>query len=490
MTPIHPTAFRVTAEAKVGFAFRLIARFAFLFQQCRFYGLSLQHDGMDLSPGVNITDPGKAAQVAYWWQYVWVSLLLISPWLVGCVFQIAPRLSTTLYEVQQPHLRVLLDILYPQSRNYTGKHVHERPGKVAQYVAFWAIVLTGKFWFSYLFEVRPLALPALELSDDLINLPGQNAVKTGLLIVARWAPFVAIYMLDTIIWYSVAAGLTGVLVGLSEKLGQVQTFSAVRSHFMRVAESFSSRLVFRHDDPRPSCRRKESTLTELKMPRTYTSSKQNLLELEAGEAQPLVPRPQLGYRSMSSGGDFMDVATSKWKDFAKIWNAVVDNLRQTDVINNDERDMLKFHMYDNARVTFSKPIYLPVFQTAGSVEKAERICSEKGKQYRDAVDAENLAQQREVEATLWAELREDATMYEAVTETVELGLFLLERVLGDAHKTDVGTIKQAVETLFEQHQAGAEGSDEETGGTWAAASILHSVRIEQVCPVLWSRVMM
>lgn len=491
--PPTPTAFRVTPAAKYGFAFRLIARFAFLFQQCRFYGLSLQHDGMDLSPGVNIRDPSKAAQVAYWWQYVWVSLLLLSPWLVGCLFQVAPRASTWLYETQQPHVRVLLDILYPQSRNYTGKRVHERPGKVVQYVAFWAIVLTGKFWFSYLFEVRPLALPALELSDDLVNLPGQNAFKTGLLIVARWAPFVAIYALDTIIWYSVAAGLTGVLVGLQEKLGQVQTFSGVRSHFMRVAESFSSRLVFRHDDPRASCRRKESTLTELKMPRTYTSSRNNLLALEASaaaaeETQPLVspaagamPRPQLGYRSMSSGGDFMDVATSKWKDFAKIWNAVVDNLRQTDVINNDERDMLKFHMYDKASVPFSKPIYLPVFQTAGSVEKAERICSEKGKQYRDA---ENEPQKREVEAALWAELREDATMYEAVSETLELGLFLLEHVLGGAHFTDVQTIKQAVETLFEQqHQPGAgAGGDEEMGGggAWATKSILESLKIEEV----------
>lgn len=479
----------------MGFAFRLIARFAFLYQQCRFYGLSLQHDGMDLSPGVNIGD--KAAQVQAWWQYVWLSLLLLSPWLVGCLLQVAPRLSTTLYETQNPHLRALLDVLFPLSRNYTGKRVHERPSKVVQYVAFWAIVLTGKFYFSYLFEVRPLALPALELSDDLINLPGQSAFKTTVLIVARWAPFVAIYMLDTIIWYSVAAGLTGVLVGLDEKLGQVKTFSSMRSHFMRVAESFSSRLVFRHDDPRPSCRRKESTLTELKMPRTYTSSRNNLRELAtaAEEAQPLVSsaagagvsspmaRPQLGYRSMSSGGEFMDVATSKWKDFAKIWNAVVDNLRQTDVISNDERDMLKFHLYEESQHRFNKNLYLPVFQTAGSVEKAERICSEKGKQYRDVERKDNPhadAQRRDVEASLWKELSEDATMCEAVTETIELGLFLLEKVLGDAHHRDVQTIKEAVETLMSQ--AAGTGGDEEQGGAggWAAKSILESVKLEDV----------
>ncbi len=459
--------------------------------------MSLQHDGMDLTPGVDMAD--KAVQTRAWWQYVWLSLILLGVWAVDCLFQLWPSLSSRLFEAQNARLRVLLQIVFPQTRNYTGKHVHERESRVLVYMGFWAVVLSFKFWFSYYFEVRPLALPALELSDDLINIPGGSTAKTVMLIVARWAPFIAIYMLDTIIWYSVAAGLVGVLVGLDEKLGQVLDFAGIRSHFMRVPESFTSRLLFRHDDQRPSCRRKESTLTELKMPRKYTSSRNDLRELLGGaaeESQPLVPtaassssasasapppgRPQLAYRSMSSGGDFLDVATSKWKDFAHVWNAVVRNLRETDVISNDEKAMLSFHHFDKLGVSLSKPIYLPVFQTAGYVEQAERLCSEKGNQYREEFkkgqSAEHQAKMREAEASLWQMLKNDVSMQEAVSEAVELGLFLVEHLLGDKHAADVAKIKENLETLLE----GATGGDEEQGAGAAGRSILHFIQLEEV----------
>ena len=40
--------------------------------------------------------------------------------------------------------------------------------------------------------------------------------------------------------------------------------------------------------------------------------------------------------------------------------------------------MLLFHMFEG----LTKPIYLPVFQTAGSIERAVHLCEEKGQAFR------------------------------------------------------------------------------------------------------------
>lgn len=67
--------------------------------------------------------------------------------------------------------------------------------------------------------------------------------------------------------------------------------------------------------------------------------------------------------------EFLDVRTQKWAAFAAVWNEVINQMRLSDVISNAERDMLKFHSFTNA----SKPVYLPIFQTAGCVERAVAV---------------------------------------------------------------------------------------------------------------------
>jgi hypothetical protein len=57
-----------------------------------------------------------------------------------------------------------------------------------------------QLWFSYSFEIYPIALPSLELFDDYMNFLHQSLPRTVILIVVRWLPFVVIYMLDTLIW--------------------------------------------------------------------------------------------------------------------------------------------------------------------------------------------------------------------------------------------------------------------------------------------------
>ena len=509
-------AFQVKLEAKCGLAFRLATRVMFLYYQVYFFGLSLADGGLDLLPEQRLTD--KAVQLHNWWQYVWVSLVLLAVWFVECAFQVVPRLSSWVFETRNPYFKALLDIVFPQSRNYTGKRVQEPERKVLVYMVFWFFVLGVKLWFSYNFEVGPLALPALELSDDLINIPGGSVLLTCGLIVARWLPFVAIYLLDTVIWYAIAAGTIGLLVGLDEKLGLVHDFASIRSNFMKTPEGFFSRLIFDAGDTRPKRGRKASAVAELGMPRKATSSSRtNLLGAAAtgfasvDERQPLIAssaaaaaaqqtlasrltgalNASRNYHSMSSGEAYFDVALHKWSKFAEVWNDVVNILRETDVISNAEQEMLVFHFFED----LSRPIYLPVFQTAGIVEKATRIIEEKGKQFRSLTETQTdgtgneesrLKAREAVARQLWAMFEADKTMTEALSETMELGIDIIERMLGEAHAADVRTAKNVVTEM----QGGiyldppAGGGDEEQGGAHVRSTrqtlLLEVVKVEQV----------
>jgi hypothetical protein len=152
------------------------------------------------------------------------------------------------------------------------------------------------------------------------------------------------------------------------------------------------------------------------MPRRFPSSKNDLTTLEA---QPLLTAGGLKSRNMSyttpplhptnphSGREdpfFALAGTKKWRVFAESWNTIVSNLRETDIISNDERDMLVFHFFqdkhfqpDPSSATsaassnamdeeFAKPVYLPVFQTAGCVERAMHVCEEMGTRFRALED--------------------------------------------------------------------------------------------------------
>ena len=520
-------AFKTRREAKHGVMLRLITRFVFLFFQVKFYGLSLEGGGLDLRPAQHLS--AKSVQLENWWMYVWISVALHTVWFIECVFQCWPYLSTLVFECRNHYVKALLDIVFPQSRNYTGKRVHEPFKKWCVYSFFWLFVISVKIAFSYQFEVTPLALPALELADDQVNFLDQNLYLTIVLIVVRWLPFVAIYMLDMIIIYSLAAGVVGLVVGLIEKLGQVRDFSGIRDNFMRTPESFFSRLIFNADDTRNKRSRKASAVSDLGMPRRFTASRNDLLAAaaDAEERQPLVATLNAGvqrwtgtpnsggggarpyYQSVSSGEAFMDVGTVKWRAFSKAWNGVVENLRATDIINNDERDMLLFHFFTG----FAKDIYLPVFQTAGSVERAARLCGEKGKEFRALAEkgkelralaeqaelqmqngqhhqqqqqqqnpyqkamGNNKAEMKKVDDALWTGLSADRTMHEAVAETLELSLEFLVRMLGEDHVADVNNVKVTMERL----QEGTKVGDEEQGRPAGEKElILEGIKLEEV----------
>jgi hypothetical protein len=88
----------------------------------------------------------------------------------------------------------------------------------------------------------------------------------------------------------------------------------------------------------------------------------------------------------------------------------------------------------------SKPVYLPLFQTAGSVEVATHAFLESAGEYESADDAQGrLNIVDEFQGSL------DVTTWEAVSEAWELTVYFFREMLGGAHTTDVDVIVTALE---------------------------------------------
>ena len=57
--------------------------------------------------------------------------------------------------------------------------------------------------------------------------------------------------------------------------------------------------------------------------------------------------------------------------FAEAWNDVISAMRNSDVINDYEREVLADRFPG-----FSKPVYLPIFVTAGALERASAAAND------------------------------------------------------------------------------------------------------------------
>ena len=90
---------------------------------------------------------------------------------------------------------------------------------------------------------------------------------------------------------------------------------------------------------------------------------QAFLDESSVETTSTADETELRQRVESFLGD--DVG-QRWVIFARVWNDVIKHLRESDHLNNAEKEMYLFSTFD----WLSKPVYLPLFQTAGCVEVA------------------------------------------------------------------------------------------------------------------------
>lgn len=385
-----------------GSVFVLVARFLTLVYQTLYLMWAF-------SPQKGVYLGVEADSTFWWWQYIWLSLLVMIPYLIESLMQLVPSLATRLYTSQNDVMQSFLNILYPLSRLYVGKEVHESCFHAFVYVLFWTTLMAWKLFFSYIFEVYSMVLPSLELTDDYVNYPNQSFAKMILLLGMRWLPQFIVYTIDMSIWYAVWQAFAGTSVGLSDHLGDIRSMDDIRMNFGRAPEHFCKKLL----SPDAGSRRGSAA--------SFLGSSGNNL----AEAASLLGKDV--QRLQSYVNRLLDVRIQKWVMFSAAWNEIIDHFRQEDIVSDTERDNLKFSRF----IGFTQAVYLPVFQTAGVVEDV-------------LAELERPLDDMNSDATFFRKISENITMQTAVSEVWELGAFLLAQVLGPQHATDIRSIVNSV----------------------------------------------
>ena len=396
---------QLTGTAVCGSVFSLVARFLILVYQTLYliWAFSPQKGtylGIEADTGF------------WWWQYIWLSVFCMIPYLIEMFLQVWPALATRLYTSQNDYIQSFLNILYPLSRLYVGKEVHESFGHTAVYIFYWVTLICWKLFFSYIFEVYSMVQPSLQLTDDYLNYPNQSFAKMSVLLVIRWSPQFIVYLVDMSIFYAAWQAFAGTSVGFSDHLGDVRSIDDIRQNFGRAPENFCKKML----SPDAGSRRGSSA--------SFLGTSSNSL----GENSSLLgadPHKLQGYVNR-----LLDVRIQKWVMFSAAWNEIIDHFREEDIISNAESDNLKFSRFDG----FSQAIYLPVFQTAGVIESVLSQLERPSEEYKDPktgfISDEDF----------FKPILEHVTMRTAVAEVWELGSFIFSQMLGPVHANDINNI--------------------------------------------------
>lgn len=392
-----------------GSVFVLVARFLTLVYQTLYLMWAF-------SPQKGVYLGIEADSTFWWWQYIWLSLLVMIPYTVEAVLQVVPSWATKLYTSQNDFVQSFLNILYPLSRLYVGKEVHESFSHTIVYIFFWMTLIAWKLFFSYVFEIYSMVMPTLQLTDDYLNYPNQSFFKMATLLCLRWLPQFIVYTIDLSIWYAAWQAFAGTAVGLSDHLGDIRSIDDIRTNFGRAPEHFCKKLL----SPDAGSRR-GSSASFLGSSTNNLSEGTSLLGTDSHKLQSYVNR-------------LLDVRIQKWVMFSAAWNEIIDHFRHEDIISNTESDNLRFSQFDG----FSQAIYLPVFQTAGAIEDVLAELERPADEYKDPRTG------RFTDETFFKHISEHVTMQTAVAEVWELGSFIFLQILGPVHSSDVHAIVNAV----------------------------------------------
>lgn len=335
----------------------------------------------------------------WWWQYVWLSLLCMFPYAISALMNLYPACTAIICKTNNDVLGSFLNILYPMSRLYVGKEIHESLRNAKDYMVFWFTLIAFKLLFSYQFEVYAMVRPSLELTDDYINYHNHSFGMMMLLLMFRWLPQFLVYTIDMSIWYSLWQAFFGAAVGLKENLGAVREMEDVRKVFSKAPDMFCKKLL-----SEDAGSRRGSSANMLNSSSSLNSA------AAAGVSEPLLRENFTSYMTR-----ILDVRVQKWVMFSTLWNEIIDSFREEDLISNQERKWLMFDRFDN---TFSQAVYLPVFQTAGVLD-----------QTIDQLERTEEGLDLSKDSALFAPIFEDDMMSTVVTEAWELAQFLLKRLL-------------------------------------------------------------
>ena len=179
----------------------------------------------------------------------------------------------------------------------------------------------------------------------------------------RCAPMLIMYMIDTQIWFMLWTAGYGTVLGWTMRIGEAPTFTTVRERFLSASRHFNRKIL---SDAVPLVSEVEP---EYSVPSfSAASSAGRGVEMRGkankdGKNKAAVAELQQGLLGVSS-----TLGNESLRFFAEAWNGVLDDMRQSDMINNHELQLLVFNKWQGAG--FSRCTYLPVFITAGKLNEA------------------------------------------------------------------------------------------------------------------------
>lgn len=417
-------------------------------------------DKVPLFHDVHVQKVDYDYQVFWWWQYIWLSLLSCFLYLLESVLCWFPGVITSILTWDNDIVQALLNVCYPFSQLYVGKPMEVSQREVFGYIFFWITLLSFKLWFGYRYIVSPISIPSLLLYDDYVNFAGGpdeiSFFKTATLLFFWWFPHFLVYLIDLSIWYSVWASAVGGFIAIVDRQGAVRESVSFRSHFMRAPIAFCQKLmpqdsevngknVTRHIST--SSLTGISALVELKEKKTSSKglvkhsrarSSADLMNFDADEIissasnQPKTNQQSTDRTPSTSILEFLDVRSQRWVIFAKVWNEIINKMRASDFINDNERDIFLFTYFN----WLSKPVYLPLFQTAGVVGHVVVSFKETNLEYL----RENDKQNKMLILEKFHQESISVTAKEAISETFELVSWLFENLMGSTHSKDLDRI--------------------------------------------------
>lgn len=464
---LYPYA-TISGPSIFGYLIRLLAGYLVVVYQAMYYHWSYVSDASIRLAGPGMAD-GHEDTIFWWWQFFWLSVISLFFYFVESILCWCPSIVSSLMTWDNDLLQAILNIYYPLSQQYIGKKCHVKQWQVWRYIAFWIPLILFKLWFGYHYIVFPVTIPSVELYDDYMNFQRISFFKTSALMCVWWFPHFLVYLIDLSIWYSVWISFAGGLVALAERQGAVRDSRTFRSYFIRSALAFSQTLV----DTSSIVNQKSVDLT------ASTASLRELVLHPAnnpapvGQPAPRIELPKFSTRAMSTAdlqtfdgigltsklrksayqaipdeetgiamtqlkgtNDGMSeylsqVGNQRWVLFARTWNEIVSKLREADHLSNDERERLLFTHFD----WLSKPVYFPLFQTAGCVTSALHS-------YREAANDFSGESEPEKKIAVIDRFRQsiDPTTSEALYEVFELTQWTVTKLLGTIHLGDIEAI--------------------------------------------------
>ncbi|WVZ18445.1 hypothetical protein V8G54_005767 [Vigna mungo] len=260
-----------------------------------------------------------------------------------------------------------------QERYYVGRGLYEG---ISDYCSAASVILI----FQLLFHSS-----VLSAADN----------NNALTIVSLWAPVVAIYLMDILIFYTVMSAIVGGVIGARARLGEIRSIEMVHKRFESFPGAFVKNLVSPQIKRIPlSGQSTQIWATNVDLGEVRLCTLAHVINGQSEWHGEQRGRRRLGF--MRWPRDSQDLNKTYAAMFAPFWNEIIKCLREEDFISNREMDLLS--MPSNAGSL--RLVQWPLFLLSSKILLAIDL----------ALDC------KDTQADLWNRISRDEYMAYAVTE--------------------------------------------------------------------------